>query len=77
MKRNFDKTQALLVPSLLFDSPEKIESCTKLTRQEKIKALLNWKDQCIQLQKATEEGMGGQTHALLKSINKTLLEIQS
>jgi len=46
-------------PSMFFDSPKDILINLSLDREEKKKALENWKQSCIHLHKTTAEGMSG------------------
>lgn len=55
---NYEK--ALKNPSKMFGGvPEALESSTQFTDLQKRAILLQWKDQFMQLQKATEENMPG------------------
>ena len=54
-----DFRQALKNPAKLFAKPEDIESSTAFDADQKRAILLQWKDQLIQLQKATDENMPG------------------
>ena len=53
-----DFQQALKNPSK-FGAPEAIESSTDFDAAQKRAILLQWKDQLMQLQKATDENMPG------------------
>lgn len=51
---------ALKNPGKVFEGvPEAVESSTQFDAVQKRAILLQWKDQLIQLQKATEENMSG------------------
>ena len=55
-----DFQQALKNPGKMFGGvPETLESSTVFDAAQKRAILLQWKDQLIQLQKATEENMPG------------------
>ena len=51
--------QALKNPGKMFGTPEALESSTEFTVAQKRAILLQWKDQLVQLQKATDENMPG------------------
>lgn len=55
-----DYQLALKNPGKMFEGvPEAVESSTEFDAVQKRAILLQWKDQLIQLQKATEESMRG------------------
>jgi hypothetical protein len=54
-----DFQQALKNPGNMFEAPEAIESSTEFDTEQKRAILLHWKDQLVQLQKATDENMPG------------------
>jgi len=54
-----DFQQALKNPAKMFGTPEALESATEFTAAQKRAILLQWKDQLVQLQKATDENMPG------------------
>jgi hypothetical protein len=54
-----DYQQALKNPGKLFQVPEDLELSTEFSAAQKRAILLQWKDQLMQLQKATEENMPG------------------
>jgi hypothetical protein len=55
-----DFQQALKNPGKMFGGvPENLESSTEFSASQKRAILLQWKDQLVQLQKATEENMPG------------------
>lgn len=54
-----DFQQALKNPEKMFRAPEILESSTEFTAVQKRAILLEWKDQLMQLQKATDENMPG------------------
>ncbi|HZP12713.1 MAG TPA: hypothetical protein VFB36_09860 [Nevskiaceae bacterium] len=55
-----DIQQALKNPGKMFgDAPEALESSAEFSASQKRAILLQWKDQLMQLQKATEENMPG------------------
>jgi hypothetical protein len=54
-----DYQQALKNPGKMFVAPEALESSTEFDAVQKRAILLQWKDQLVQLQKATEENMPG------------------
>lgn len=51
--------QALKNPGKMFRTPEAVESSAEFTAAQKRAILLQWKDQLMQLQKATDENMPG------------------
>ncbi len=54
-----DYQQALKNPGKLFAAPEAVESSTDFDASQKRAILLQWKDQLMQLQRATNENMPG------------------
>jgi hypothetical protein len=50
---------AMKNPSKTFGTPEALETSTELTATQKLAILLQWKDQLIQLQSASDESMTG------------------
>lgn len=54
-----DLQQALKNPGKMFAAPEAVESSVEFDAAQKRAILVQWKDQLIQLQKATEENMPG------------------
>jgi hypothetical protein len=54
-----DFQQALTDPGKMFAAPEAIESSTEFDAGQKRAILLQWKDELMQLQKATGENMPG------------------
>lgn len=54
-----DFQQALKNPGKLFRAPEDLESSAQFDAVQKRAILLQWKDQLIQLQRATDESMLG------------------
>ena len=54
-----DFQQALKNPGRLFESPEAVESSTEFDPTQKRAILVQWKDQLVQLQRATNENMPG------------------
>jgi hypothetical protein len=54
-----DFQQALENPASVFGAPEALESSVELNAAQKRAILLQWKDQLMQLQKATDENMPG------------------
>lgn len=54
-----DFQQALKNPSKMFGTPEALESSTEFNAAQKCAILLQWKDELMQLQKATDENMPG------------------
>lgn len=51
--------QAMKNPGKLFEAPETLESSTEFNAVQKRAILEQWKDQLVQLQKASGEGMLG------------------
>jgi hypothetical protein len=54
-----DFQQALKNPGKMFPAPEAVESSAEFGAEQKRAILLQWKDQLVQLQKATDENMPG------------------
>jgi hypothetical protein len=54
-----DFQQALKNPGATFGTPETLEASAELNAVQKRAILLQWKDQLMQLQKATDESMIG------------------
>jgi hypothetical protein len=54
-----DFQQALKNPGRLFESPESVESSAEFDASQKRAILVHWKDQLVQLQRATNENMPG------------------
>lgn len=64
-------------PSVCFNSPDDILRTDKLNNKEKLKALQNWKNACIQLQESTSEGMtGGAQDEELEMVSETLRKLE-
>jgi hypothetical protein len=60
METPMDYQQALKNPGKMFKgAPEALESSTEFDAAQKRAILLQWKDQLIQLQRATNENMPG------------------
>jgi len=51
--------EAMKNPAKTFGTPEAIEASTEFTVTQKLAILLQWKDQLIQLQSASDESMTG------------------
>ena len=54
-----DFQQALKNPGRTFGTPEAVESASEFDAAQKRAILLQWKDQLMQLQKASDESMLG------------------
>jgi len=54
-----DYQQALKNPGRMFAEPESVEASAEFDDAQKRAILVQWKDQLIQLAKATEENMPG------------------
>ena len=54
-----DYQQALKDPEKMFGAPEAVESSTEFDAVQKRAIVKQWKDQLVQLQKATNENMPG------------------
>ena len=54
-----DFQQALKNPGKLFESPEAVETSAEFDAAQKRAILVQWKDQLVQLQRATNENMPG------------------
>ena len=59
METIMDFQQALKSPGKLFAAPEAVEGSTEFNAAQKRAILLQWKDQLMQLQRATDENMPG------------------
>ena len=54
-----DFQQALTDPGKMFGAPEALESSSEFNAAQKRAILVQWKDQLMQLQKASDESMLG------------------
>lgn len=54
-----DFQQAVKYPEKMFGTPETVEASTEFDAEQKRAILTQWKDQLMQLQKATDERMLG------------------
>ena len=69
--------KALLDPSSVYKSPDKVLKDKSLTRNQKIEILRRWEYDAIELQVAEEENMQGQNGKILDEILNALHEINA
>lgn len=71
------KEDYIASPSQMFTSPNSILICDFLSHKEKETALMNWKSTCEDLERATDEGMTGETNELLSVVVKALADLRN
>jgi hypothetical protein len=77
-RRKVSLEEALATPGQVFDAPQDVVDNQNFSDEEKIKILTNWKDQHIQLQRATSEGMEPHhQNNILRQISNALENIES
>ena len=69
--------KALLDPSSVYKSPDRVIKDKSLSRKQKIEILRRWEYDAIELQVAEEENMQGQNGKLLDEILNALHEIDA
>lgn len=63
-------------PSEFYTKPSEILHAQALDDNQKMKALENWKQTCIQLQESTAEGMSGRSQAEeLRLVSEAIREL--
>ena len=70
-----DLERALLVPSIVFKTPEEVLQSEELSREQKIEILRRWEYDARELQVAEEENMVGSNSDILDQIMRALLRL--
>jgi hypothetical protein len=60
-------------PSKNYQTPHQILDDNKLEMDQKIKALENWKQECVHLQEGAAEGFGVDANNELQKVSKALI----
>ena len=64
-------------PSKYFQHPDEVLKTTELSQRQKIEALKNWKQFCVQLQRSVAEGMvGSNQENQLQDVSNALDQLQ-
>ena len=63
MKNNLKTTKAISEPSIFYKNPKDVLQAVHLSYKQKLKALQNWKQTCIQMDECTSEGMLGKSQS--------------
>lgn len=71
-----DKGKMIASPGLAFPSVQDLMDNTILSKEEKITALLNWKDTCEQIKESTNEGMPGERTTRIADVLAALRVLQ-
>ena len=68
--------RALADPKAVFKLPSAVISDDKLNKQQKIKILGQWEQDCRQIQVADDESMTGGERSMLQDVRKALQELR-
>ena len=71
-----DKEKMIMGPEVAFKTVANLVNDTNLTKEEKIKALYNWKFLCELLKESTNEGMPGERTTPLAEVLEALRTLE-